>query len=93
MAKLLALVIGYALSSFFLKLFTTIGIGVFTYKGLLALINQMLDLIQPLFNQLPAGILSILAIAGVPEALSILASAFLTRAAINAAKAWVGVIT
>lgn len=93
MGKLLALVIGYALSSFVLKLFTTIGIGIFTYKGLSALINQMLDMIQPLFSQLPAGILSILALAGVPEALSIIASAVLTRAAINAAKAWVGVLT
>ena len=92
MANLLALVIGYALSSFFLKLFTTIGIGIFTYTGLLALVNKMLDLIQPLFNQIPSDILSILSIAGVPEALSILSSAILTRATINAAKAWVGVL-
>ena len=41
MANLLALVIGYALSSFFLKLFTTIGIGIFTYTGLLVLINKI----------------------------------------------------
>lgn len=92
MGNLLSLVIGYALSSFFLKLFTTIGIGIFTYTGLLALINKILDLIQPVFNQLPADILSILSIAGVPEALSILSSAILTRATINAAKAWVGVL-
>lgn len=92
MAKLLSLIIGYALGSFLLRLTTTIGIGIFTYKGLMLLINQLLDQIQPLFNQLPAGVLSILAIAGVPEALSILASAMLTRAAINAAKAFVGVV-
>lgn len=92
MGNLLALVMGYALSSFFLKLFTTIGIGIFTYTGLLALVNKILDLIQPVFNQLPADILSILSLAGVPEALSILSSAILTRATINAAKAWVGVL-
>lgn len=92
MAKLLTLVIGYALGSFFLRLTTTIGIGVFTYKGLMALINQLLGQLQPLFNQLPAGVLSILSIAGVPEALSIMASAMLTRAAINAARAFVGVV-
>lgn len=92
MAKLLSLVIGYALGSFLLRLTTTIGIGIFTYKGLMFLINQLLDQIQPLFNQLPAGVLSILAIAGVPEALSVLASAMLTRASINAAKAFVGVV-
>lgn len=92
MANLFALVIGYALSSFFLKLFTTLGIGIFTYTGVLALVNKILDLIQPLISQLPADILSILSIAGVPEALSVLTSAILTRATIVAAKAWVGVL-
>lgn len=92
MAKLLSLVIGYALGSFLLRLTTTIGIGIFTYKGLMHLINQLLNQLQPLFNQLPASVLSILSIAGVPEALSILASAMLTRAAINSARAFVGVV-
>lgn len=92
MGKLLALVIGYALSSFVLKVFTTLGIAVLTYQGLSTLINQLLDHIQPLMNQLPASILSLLAIAGVPEALSIVSSALLTRAAINSARAFVGVV-
>lgn len=93
MAKLLTLVIGYALGSFLLRIFTTLGIAVFTYKALYALVVNLLDLIQPMFSQLPAGVLSILSIAGVPEGLSILASALLTRAAIQAARAWVGVVT
>lgn len=92
MAKILLVVIGYALGSFVLRLFTTIGIAVFTYSGLTSLINRMLDLLQPLFGQLPSSVLSILSIAGVPEAVSILASAVLTRAAINAARAFVGVV-
>lgn len=93
MAKLLTLVIGYALGSFILRLFTTLGIAIFTYKSLYALVVNLLDLIQPMFAQLPAGVLSILSIAGVPEGLSILATALLTRAAIQAARAWVGVVT
>lgn len=93
MAKLLALVIGYALGSFLLRLATTLGIGILTYKALYALVVNLLDKIQPLFAQLPAGVLSILSIAGVPEGLTILASALLTRAAIQAARAWVGVVT
>lgn len=92
MAKLLSVIIGYALGSFLLRLTTTIGIGIFTYKGLMVLVNQLLDQLQPLFNQLPAGVIAILSIAGVPEALSILASAMLTRAAINSARAFVGAV-
>lgn len=93
MAKLLVMVISWALGSFLLRLFTTLGIGIFTYQALYSLVNSMLDQIQPLFSQLPAGVLSILSIAGVPEGVSILASALLTRAAIQAARAWVGVVT
>ncbi len=92
MAKLLALVIGYALSSFVLKLFTTLGIGIFTYYGLSTLIDNFLSLLQPMIVGLPSYILDLFALAGVPEALSIISSALLTRAAINSAKAFVGVV-
>lgn len=93
MGKLLTVVIGWALSSFLLKLTTTIGIGVLTYKSLEALVSSFLDLISPLAQGLPADILSILAIAGVPEALTVISSALLTRAAIKSATAFVGAIT
>lgn len=92
MAKLLTVIIGYALGSFLVRVFTALGIGVFTYKALYGLVNNLLDLIQPMFSQLPSGVISILSIAGVPEGLSIIASALLTRAAIQAARAWVGVV-
>lgn len=92
MGRLLALVLGYALSSFVLKLFATLGIGVFTYVGLITLVENFLDLIQPMMSGLPAYLLDILAIAGVPEGLSVVCSALLTRAAINAARAFVGVV-
>lgn len=93
MPRLLALVIGYALSSFVLKLFTVLGVGIFTYVGLWNLVDGFLNLLQPMLSGLPSYILDILAIAGVPEALTIVCSALLTRAAINSAKAFVGVLT
>lgn len=93
MGKFLVAVISWALSTWLLKLSATLGIAVFTYKSLYSLVESGLDLIQPMLSQLPSSILNLLAIAGVPEAMSLIASALLTRAAINSAKAFVGVIT
>lgn len=93
MARLLAFVISYAISGFFIKLFTTIGIGLFTYQGLKALVNGFLDLIQPAVSGLPEYVINILAIAGVPEGLTIISSALLTRAALRSAQVWVGALT
>lgn len=92
MAKLLAMVISFAIGSFLVRITSALGIAIFTYKGLKALINNLLSHLQPLFASLPSAILDILAIAGVPEALSIIGSAVLTRAAINSARAFVGVV-
>lgn len=92
MARLLAFVISYAISGFFIKLFTTIGIAMLTYKGLSALVEGFLDMIEPMVSGLPEYVINILAIAGVPEALSIIASAILTRAAIRSAQVWVGAV-
>lgn len=93
MGKLLALVIGYALSSFVAKIFTALGISLLTYSGLQALVNEFLNLIEPIANGLPLYVLNILAIAGVPEAFSVIASALLTRAALQSARVWLGVLT
>lgn len=92
MGKLLSSVLIWVLSSFLLKLFATLGIAIFTYKGLYALVEGLINQIQPMMSGLPEVMLNILAIAGVPEALTIVVSALLTRAAINAAKAFVGVV-
>ena len=93
MAKLLAFVISYALGSFLLRLFTTLGIGIFTYVGLSNLARNGLDMIQPLINGLPEYVLNIVSIAGLPEGLSVIGSALLVRAAINSARAFVGVVS
>lgn len=92
MAKLLVLVISWALSSFLLKLFTTLGIGIFTFYGLSSLVDSFLNLIQPMMSGLPVYLLDLLAIAGVPEALTVISSALLTRAAIQSARAFVGLV-
>lgn len=92
MGKLLSGILIWALSSFLVKIFATLGIAIFTYKGLYALVDGFIDSIQPLMSGLPEVMLNFLALAGVPEALSIVFSALLTRAAINAAKAFVGVV-
>lgn len=93
MPKILMIVIGYALGSFVLRFFTALGIGIFSYKGLMALIVSLVNHLQPLLDSLPSSILSLFAIAGVFEAMSIIVSALLTRAAINTAKAFVGVVS
>ena len=92
MGKLLSGILIWALSSFLVKIFATLGIAVFTYQGLYSLVEGFINSIQPLMSGLPEVMLSFLALAGVPEALSIVVSALLTRAAINAAKAFVGVV-
>lgn len=92
MARLLAFIISYAISGFFIKLFTTIGIAMLTYKGLSSLVEGFLDMIAPMTSGLPEFVLNIITIAGVPEALSIIASAIMTRAAIRSAQVWVGAI-
>lgn len=92
MPKILLLIISYALSSFLVRFFSALGIGIFTYKGLMSLIEALLAHIQPLLNSLPSSIISLFAIAGVFEALSIIVSALLTRTAINTAKAFIGVV-
>lgn len=91
MPNILILIISYALGSFILRIFASLGIGIFTYKGLYALVEQMLSYIEPLISELPLAIVEILSIAGVPEALSVICSAVLTRAAIKSASAFVGI--
>lgn len=92
MGKLLSGILIWALSSFLVKIFATLGIAIFTYQGLYGLVEGFIDSIQPLMSGLPEVMLNFLALSGVPEGLSIVVSALLTRAAINAAKAFVGVV-
>ena len=84
-------IIGFALGSFVLRLFTGLGIGIITYQGFEAFLEAFLGHLEPLFHELPAAMVNILAMAGVPEALSIVTSAMLSRAAIKSAAVFFGV--
>lgn len=93
MGSLLRGLLIWVLSSFLLKLSAVLGMGIITYKTLYALVTKFLDLIQPALNGLPAYILDIVTIAGMPEALSVVCGAIITRAAFNSARAFVGVLS
>lgn len=91
MPALLMPLLAYVLSSFLLKVFTGLGIAIFSYWGLSALIESALDHMVPLLGALPAGVVTIISMSGVPEGMSVIASAALTRAAYESARAFVGV--
>jgi DNA-binding transcriptional MocR family regulator len=83
----------YIISSVIAKILVALGIGIFTYYGLLALVEQIVQQAQIAFGGLPAQASQVLSIAGIPEALSILCSAFVTRASIQAIKTFFGTRT
>lgn len=93
MGKLLIAVGGYILSKFVTKLLAALGIAFVTYKGLEFLLNKGFDLIAPTMSGLPARILNLMALSGFPEALTIVCSAMLTSAALQAAKVFIGKAT
>lgn len=80
----------YIISSVIAKIFVALGIGVFTYYGLLSLVERLVQQVQLAFGGLPAQVSQVLSIAGIPEALSIVCSAFLTRASIQAIQTFFG---
>lgn len=91
MPQVLVAVGVWVISSVIAKLFIALGIGVFTYYGLYELAERLVDQAQAIFGTLPVAAAQIMAIAGVPEAMSIITSAFLTRASIQAIKTFFGV--
>ena len=91
MSKLLTMVIIWAISSALVRIMSAIGIGFLTYQGLEALVAQLVATLQPAVTSLPVQVVSLLGIAGVGEALSIVVGAVLTRAAFNSAKVFLGV--
>lgn len=90
MPALLSGLLIWVISSAVARVLVALGIGFFTYSGLVALVESLVGQLQPMLSGLPSQVLSLLAIAGVPQALSIVCSAVLTRAAFNAARIAVG---
>lgn len=93
MPALLAPLLIWVLSSAVARIFVSLGIGLFTYVGILSLVRDFLDESRGFLSQLPVEILTILHIAGADQALSIIGGALLTRAAINAASVGLRVVT
>jgi len=93
MPALLAPLLIWILSSAVAKVLVALGIGFMTYSGILALVETFLDQSTGFLSQLPVEILSLMHLAGVDQALSIIGGAMLTRAAIQAAKVSVGLST
>lgn len=91
MALLLKVVLTWVISSIVVKFMFTLGLAFFTYTGLEFVINEGLQYAVGLVQGLPADIISILAILGIFKALSIVASALTTLAAIKSIKIFVGV--
>lgn len=91
MAMLLKSVLVWALSTAFVKIFAALGIGFLTFQGLTALLDAGLGYLQSAISGIGAELLQILAIAGVFEGMSIVASAMTSIAAIKSAKVFLGV--
>lgn len=90
MQALLVPLFAFVLSSFFVKVLFTLGVGFFTYTGLLALINQLLDLVGSATSGLPADTLALMNIAGFSQAFSIVSAALIARATIQSMRVFVG---
>jgi len=93
MPALLAPLLIWILSSAVARIFVSLGIGMFTYVGIIALVRDFLDMSHGFLSQLPSELLSLLHLAGVDQAISIIGAALLTRAAINAASVGMRVVT
>ncbi len=91
MPAVLAAIGVWVISSVIVKLFLALGIGLFTYYGLYELIQQLLSQVQAAMSSLPSAVFQLVSLAGIPQALSIIGSAVLTRASINAIQMFFGV--
>lgn len=81
----------YIISSVIAKVLVAFGIGLFSYYGLYQLVEQLLSQVQPLLSSLPPEVFQLISLAGIPTSLSIIGSAFLTRAAIKSIEVFFGI--
>lgn len=64
------------------KIFLALGFQVVTYVGLQAIFEQLAQMASQQYGAIPAEILGLLALSGVPEALSMITGAYATRVSI-----------
>lgn len=90
MPALLAPLLIWVLSSAIARVFVSLGIALFTYTGIMNLVELALDSATQFIGGLPSSVLALIGLAGIDQAISILGAALLTRAAITAARISVG---
>lgn len=88
----LGVFLGFIISSAIAKLILALGLGWATYAGIDAAVSALLDQIGPAINSLPVAVLNLLALAGVPQALNIICSAIMVRAALQAVQVYARVL-
>ena len=91
MGGLIARVLAWWSSGAIASLLTGAGLTLISYAGLEPLVSGALDELRIQLGQLPGGVIGILGLMKVPEALSIIGSALLTRVAYVALQSLVGV--
>lgn len=91
MGSLAALLMGLV-GPMVLRALTVLGIGLVTFTGVVAGLNAIIQMAQDNWSALPAAMLALASLAGVPQALGLLAGAMVARvatwAAISATK-WI----
>lgn len=90
MPALLAPLLIWVLSSAIARVLVSLGIAFFTYSGIVYLVELALDQFSSIIGGLPSSVISLIGLAGVDQAISIVGSALLTAAAIKAARISVG---
>ena len=93
MLKLLAGLVTWALSGMIARLLVGAGLTIITATALTALVSAALDGVGTSMGGLPAAAFQLALLGGVAEFLSIIGSALLTRAAMRAAMAGLGLKT
>lgn len=68
------------------QILISLGLSVITYTGLTLVLNQLSGYIQSNLNGLPVSVAQLLGLAGLGEALGILAGAFAFRLSMNSLK-------
>lgn len=86
MGALLRVVLGYVIGNTLITIFVALGISVLSFQAIDTFVNSALDSAAVYYSALPADVISILSIAGVPEGISILGSGMLTASVIHSAR-------
>lgn len=79
---MLAKVLGWVFTFAIVRAIASIGIGIITYAGVIYAINNAITYARAAYNEMPAGVLQFLGLAGMPEVLGIILGAVVARASL-----------